>query len=228
MKEFSTLEESIGYRFKTGKWVMEALTHSSYANENKKQHLKHNERLEFLGDSVLSIAVSTAIFENYPSLPEGDLTRIRATVVCEPALAQAAKKIHLGDFLRIGKGEEQSGGRMRDSILADAFEAMIAAIYLDSDLDAVSKWILDRLGEMIEDAISGKVFRDYKTALQEAAQQKGHMTPEYEVVGESGPDHAKLFNVTVSLAGKTFEGSGHSKKEAEQDAAKKALKMFKL
>lgn len=228
MKEFSVLEKAIGYEFQRGKWVNEALTHSSYANEKKKQHLKHNERLEFLGDSVLSIAVSTAIFENYPSLPEGDLTRIRAAVVCEPALAQAARHIRLGEFLHMGKGEEQSGGRTRDSILADAFEAMIAAIYLDSDLEAVSKWILNLLGGMIEDAISGKVFRDYKTALQEIAQQKGHLTPEYEVVGESGPDHAKVFRVTVTLGRRTFRGSGRSKKEAEQDAAQKALTMFNL
>ncbi len=221
LKEF---EEIIGYRFSDRSLLETALTHSSFANENRNKNILYNERLEFLGDSVLSLVVSNYLFENYKNLPEGDLTKARATIVCERSLQECATNIELGKFLILGKGEEHSGGRTRASILADAFEALIAAIYLDSDFAVTREWLLGQLYDTILLAVKGKSFKDYKTALQEQMQKKGLADICYEVTGESGPDHCKVFYVQVSVNGKVMgQGEGSSKKNAEQMAAKDAL-----
>lgn len=221
LKEF---QEIIGYRFTKEEYLKTALTHSSYANENRAKHVLFNERLEFLGDSVLSLVVSRYIFENFPKLPEGKLTKMRAAVVCERALWECAVNIDLGRYLILGHGEEHSGGRTRMSILADAFEALIAAIYLDSSLETVREWILGQLYETIMEASRGKMFKDYKTDFQETVQKNGDVDIHYEVVSESGPDHNKTFVVNVYLNGTLMgTGEGSSKKKAEQMAAQNAL-----
>ncbi|MGN1059769.1 MAG: ribonuclease III, partial [Clostridia bacterium] len=201
-----------------------ALTHSSFANENRGKHILFNERLEFLGDSVLSLIVSNYLFENYQKLPEGDLTKARATIVCERSLWECAVAIEMGNFLILGKGEEQTGGRTRVSILADAYEALIAAIYLDGGIAVVREWLLGQLYDTILNAVKGKTFTDYKTALQERVQSHGAANIHYEVVDESGPDHRKSFLVHVAVNGEVMGmGEGKSKKSAEQMAAHDAL-----
>ena len=217
-------QEKIGYQFKDESLLFEALSHSSYANENKKTR-NSNERLEFLGDSVLSIVVSDHIFEHYKHLPEGDLTKMRASLVCEKALFEFSKKIDLGSYIFLGKGEEMTGGRTRPSIVSDAFEAVIAAIYLDGGMEIVSKYILSFLPENITPDLS--VFHDYKTALQEVIQRNPEEKIEYHLKGESGPDHNKQFTVQVLLNSNVIgEGTGRSKKTAEQLAAKEALSLM--
>lgn len=219
-------QEKIGYHFKNEGLLFEALSHSSYANENKKTR-NSNERLEFLGDSVLSIVVSDHIFEHYKHMPEGDLTKMRASLVCEKALFEFSKKIDLGSFIFLGKGEEMTGGRTRPSIVSDAFEAVIAAIYLDGGMEVVSKYILSFLPENITPDFS--VFHDYKTALQEVIQKNPEEKIEYHLKGESGPDHNKQFTVQVLLNSNVIgEGTGRSKKTAEQLAAKEALSLMGL
>lgn len=217
-------QEKIGYRFKDESLLFEALSHSSYANENKKTR-NSNERLEFLGDSVLSIVVSDHIFEHYKHLPEGELTKMRASLVCEKALFEFSKKIDLGSYIFLGKGEEMTGGRTRPSIVSDAFEAVIAAIYLDGGMEIVSRYILSFLPENITPDFS--VFHDYKTALQEVIQRNPEEKIEYHLKGESGPDHNKQFTVQVLLNSNVIgEGTGRSKKTAEQLAAKEALSLM--
>ena len=217
-------QEKIVYKFKDEGLLFEALSHSSYANENKKTR-NSNERLEFLGDSVLSIVVSDHIFEHYKHLPEGELTKMRASLVCEKALFEFSKKIDLGSYIFLGKGEEMTGGRTRPSIVSDAFEAVIAAIYLDGGMEVVSKYILSFLPENITPDIS--VFHDYKTALQEVIQRNPEEKIEYHLKGESGPDHNKQFTVQVLLNSNVIgEGTGRSKKTAEQLAAKEALSLM--
>lgn len=217
-------QEKIGYRFKDESLLFEALSHSSYANENKKTR-NSNERLEFLGDSVLSIVVSDHIFEHYKHLPEGELTKMRASLVCEKALFEFSKKIDLGSYIFLGKGEEMTGGRTRPSIVSDAFEAVIAAIYLDGGMEIVSQYILSFLPENITPDFS--VFHDYKTALQEVIQRNPEEKIEYHLKGESGPDHNKQFTVQVLLNSNVIgEGTGRSKKTAEQLAAKEALSLM--
>ncbi len=221
LKEF---QEIIGYKFTREQYLKIALTHSSYAHENKDKNTKFNERLEFLGDSVLGLIVSRYIFENYPQLPEGDLTKMRAAVVCEKSLYECAVNIDLGKYIILGKGEKNTGGRTRPSILSDAYEAVIAAIYLDSNLDVAREWVLGQLYEAIEAAAKGKISKDFKTEFQEEAQKRGDVNIFYKVVGESGPDHRKSFVVNVYLNGELMgEGEGSSKKKAEQSAAKNAL-----
>ena len=221
LKEF---QEIIGYKFTNCEYLKVALTHSSYANENRSKHIPFNERLEFLGDSVLGLVVSRYIFENFPKLPEGKLTKMRTAVVCERSLWECAVNIDLGNYLILGHGEEHTGGRTRMSILADAFEALIAAIYLDSSLETVREWILGQLYETILDASRGKMFKDYKTDFQEVVQKNGDVEIKYEVQSESGPDHDKLFVVNVYLNGTLMgTGEGTSKKKAEQKAAQNAL-----
>jgi ribonuclease-3 len=218
------LQEKIKYRFKDNNILIRALTHSSFANEHKKMNIKYNERLEFLGDSVLNIIVSDYIFNKYPEHLEGDLTKLRATVVCEPVLANAAKKLDLGEYLLLGKGEEATGGRERASILADAFEALIAAIYIDGGLSNARKFVLNSLSNYIEKAVKGQLFLDYKTQLQEVVQREGNDKINYIVVKEEGPDHNKTFHIEVNINGKIIgKGIGKNKKEAEQSAAKDAL-----
>ncbi len=217
-------QDKIGYKFNNPDLVIEALTHSSYANETKLKKHPYNERLEFLGDSVLSLIISDYIFNKYNHLPEGELTKVRANVVCEASLASVAKNICIGDFMMLGKGEELSGGRKRASILADAFEALIGAIYIDGGLTLVRKFVLDNLLDSIELASSGDLFKDYKTYLQELLQSKTTEKISYRVINELGPDHDKTFEVEVCLGGqKLGEGRGKSKKEAEQNAAQEAI-----
>ena len=216
------LETAIGYRFKNITLLQNALTHSSYANERWHDGLRSNERLEFLGDSILGMVVAEFLYRNYPDRPEGELTRMRADMVCETALSIVAEEIHIGEHLLLGHGEEHGGGRRRASILADAVESVIAAIFLDAGIEPargfIQRFILTRVPEKrLQHA-------DYKTALQELVQQKKNQVLSYAMVGQSGPDHDKKFDVEVSLNGKVVgKGSGSSKKRAEQMAAKTAI-----
>ena len=216
------IEKKIGYSFRSRALLVNALTHSSYANENRGRSCESNERLEFLGDSVLGMVVAEALYRRFPDLPEGRLTRMRAQLVCEESLHRVAGEIGLGAHIRLGKGEEHTGGRTRTSILADATEALIAAMYLDGGMDVargfIERYILPELnGEYIP-------FGDAKTDLQELIQKKSGSTLSYELVGESGPDHDKTFTTRVLLNGESVgTGSGRTKKEAEQAAARAAL-----
>ena len=216
------LETAIGYRFKNISLLQNALTHSSHANERWHNSLMSNERLEFLGDSILGMVVAEHLYRNFPDRPEGELTRMRADMVCEKALAAVANRLALGQHLLLGHGEEQGGGRNRDSILADAVESIIAASFLDGGMDA-AKGII---GRFVLNDVPVKKLRnaDYKTMLQELVQQKKNQVLAYTLVGESGPDHDKSFRVEVTLNGTVVgAGSGSSKKRAEQDAAHCAL-----
>ena len=220
------LQNKIGYQFKNPALLNEALTHSSYANEHKSQHIKYNERLEFLGDSVLSIVVSDYIYKNCPELPEGELTKLRATLVCEKSLYEFAKKIDLGKYLILSKGERNNGGADRPSILSDAFEALIAAIYIDGGIAPASKHILNFVIPAIKNSKKKKI-NDYKTTLQEIIQKNPGEKLEYVLVRESGPDHNKHFVVEVHLNSNVIgKGGGRSKKEAEQQAAREALELM--
>lgn len=219
-----SLEKKLGYRFCRRALLEEALNHSSYANEHR-GGLGSNERLEFLGDSVLGVVVADYLFTTHPDMPEGELTRTRAALVCEGSLHEAAKSLDLGRYLRLGKGEDAGGGRKRPSILADATEAMLAAVYLDGGMEAVRpiiRWlILDKEQEKAAD-------RDYKTALQELVQRTPGAAVSYALVRESGPDHCRSFEMEASVDGKVIgAGAGRTKKEAEQMAAKAALEKLK-
>lgn len=215
------LEQVIGYRFKEQSYLQIALTHSSYANESK-QVSANNERQEFLGDAVLSIIVADYIFR-HRKVPEGELTKIRASLVCEVALATFAQQIELGNYLLLGRGEEHNGGRTRPSILADAFEALIAAIYLDGGMDAARSFVLPFISDTVEHA-AGTDLHDYKTQLQEVIQKNPEERITYVLVDERGPDHDKWFSVQVHLNSNVIgSGEGKSKKIAEQQAAKEAL-----
>ena len=216
------LETAIGYRFKNITLLQNALTHSSYANERWHDSLKSNERLEFLGDSILGMVVAEHLYSNFPNRPEGELTRMRADMVCETSLALVANKLDLGSHLLLGHGEEQGGGRTRPSILADAVESVIAAAFLDGGFEAAESII--RRFILVEVPVTRLHNRDYKTTLQELVQQKKNQILSYALVGESGPDHDKNFLVEVSLNGSVVgSGSGRSKKRAEQDAARVAI-----
>lgn len=224
MERFKSFESNIQYRFKKESVLKEALTHSSFSNEKKDESVHNNERLEFLGDAVLSIVISDYLFKNHTNLPEGELTKIRSKIVCETTLGECAKLIELGSFMFFGKGEEMTGGRQRISILADAFEAIIAAIYLDGGMEAARKFIMSTMKEQIDNAITGKVFLDYKTHLQEIVQVKKDNRIKYEIIGEEGPDHSKIFYTQVKLNDSIIGyGKGRSKKEAEQEAAKMGI-----
>lgn len=214
-------EKQLGYTFKDKSLIQNALAHSSYANEKK---IANNERLEFLGDSVLSIIVSEQLYKRMPDVDEGRLTKVRASLVCEQSLAVFAKKVGIREAVLLGHGEEITGGRSRASILSDAFEAVLAAIFLDSDMDTAKKWLLNIMDGAITSAAAGHIHKDYKTALQEAV-QKGHTGRiTYRTIGESGPDHKKTFIVEVMRDGVVMNtGEGSSKKDAEQNAAKTAL-----
>ena len=220
------LETAIGYQFHNISLLQNALTHSSYANERWHNSLLSNERLEFLGDSVLGMLVAEYLFRSFPNRPEGELTRMRADMVCETTLAAAANRIGLGEHLLLGHGEEQGGGRSRESILADAMESVIAASFLDGGIEAALKIVRQFI--LVEVPVTRLHNADYKTQLQELVQQKKNQTLSYALVGESGPDHDKKFEVEVSLNGKVVgRGTGRSKKRAEQDAARTAIeKLF--
>ena len=220
------LEKKLNYTFRNQELLREALNHSSYANEHRSQGLGSNERLEFLGDSVLGFVTAEYLFARHPDLPEGDLTRIRAALVCEQSLHEVAQKLNLGSYLKLGKGEEAGGGRHRASILADATEAVFAAVYLDGGITAASELIHRVLLDVEREEVVEERRRDYKTLLQEHIQRKAGQELTYCMVREEGPDHAKTFVTEVRLNGAAIgEGSGHSKKESEQMAAKSALEI---
>ena len=218
-----TLEEKLGYQFRDCRLLENALTHSSFANEHHMGAVGSNERLEFLGDSVLGMVVADDLFHRYSRLPEGDLTRLRAQLVCEASLARVARELELGSYLRLGKGEEGCGGRERPSIIADAVEAVLAAVYLDSGSireprRIIRKFILEHMEEAREAS------RDHKTHLQELVQRHSGQVLSYHLIGQSGPDHNKSFEMEVRLNGETVgTGTGRSKKEAEQMAARAAI-----
>ena len=217
------IEEKINYNFKDKKLIEVAMNHTSYANEHKGKI--SNERLEFLGDAVLELISSEYIYNTYPNMPEGEMTKTRAYAVCEDSLAIVANKFGFSDFLRVGKCEGKINGKYRNSILADSVEATIGAIYLDSNLERARDFILPMIIPQIEDYIKNGG-KDYKTRLQEKLQQHGEVKIEYKLIGERGPDHAKIFDVEVSCNGKVLgKGEGKSKKEAEADAAKNALNL---
>ena len=219
------LQEAIGYSFSDPSLLAEALTHSSYAHEQHK-HMKYNERLEFLGDAVLSIVVSDYIYKHCPDLPEGALTKLRASLVCEKSLFDFAKQIELGSYLRLSNGERRNGGAKRPSIVSDAFEALIAAIYLDGGIEPARKHILRFVVPEIENR-KHHSFKDYKTSLQEIVQKNPGERLEYRLIGSSGPDHDKHFKVEVCLNSNVIgRGGGRSKKEAEQQAAREALELM--
>ena len=216
------LEIAIGYRFRNISLLQNALTHSSYANERWHNSLLSNERLEFLGDSVLGMLVAEYLYRNFPDRPEGELTRMRADMVCEQTLAAVATRIGIGEHLLLGHGEEQGGGRSRNSILADAMESVIAACFLDGGMDAALKIVQKFI--LVEVPVKKLHNTDYKTTLQELVQRKKNQTLIYALVGQSGPDHNKQFVVEVSLNGSVVgKGTGTSKKRAEQDAARAAI-----
>lgn len=220
------LEDKIGYHFKNKELLREALTHSSYANERKSKHIKYNERLEFLGDAVLSVVVSDYIFKHCPELPEGELTKLRASLVCERSLFDFAKQIDLGSFLALSRGERHNGGAERPSIVSDAFEALIAAIYIDGGMEPAAKHILNFVIPAIK-STKKKPVKDYKTTLQEIIQKNPGERLEYVPVSESGPDHNKHFVFEVHLNSNIIgRGGGRSKKEAEQQAAREALELM--
>lgn len=215
------LEQSIGYTFKNKLLLKNALTHTSYANEN---NVKSNEKLEFLGDSILEFISSKYIYTKYPNLKEGEMTKVRADVVCERSLYKVALKHNFSDFLFIGKSQIINKGNERPSILADSIEAVIAAIYFDSGLESAEKFIVENLKDYIEVASKHVGMKDHKTVLQEKLQVHGDVKIKYDIIKESGPDHDKTFTARVSLNGKVLaDGNGRTKKEAEMEAAKKAL-----
>ena len=220
-QELLKLQETIGYTFKDKNLLLQALTHSSYANEQKINKRGDYERLEFLGDAVLELVSSHYLYEKYPEKKEGEMTKLRASMVCEPALSYCAQEIHLDEYLILGKGEEATGGRHRESIISDVMEAIIGAIYLDSGLEAarthIAKYILNNPEEK-------QIFYDSKSVLQEIVQRDGTAELRYEICGEKGPEHDKIFESAVYLGDKKLgEGSGRTKKAAEQKAAYQAI-----
>ena len=223
----TALEERLGYSFRNRALLETALTHSSYANENRASGIVCNERLEFLGDSVLGVTVADFLYRHFPDMPEGRMTRLRAELVCEQSLHRVALELHLGDYLRLGKGEDHNGGRKRASILSDAVEAVIAAMYLDAGMETAAGFIHRCLLDDVR-AIETPTFTDYKTSLQELVQRHSGQVLSYELVGEEGPDHAKTFRVQVCLNGDPIgRGTGRTKKEAEQAAAANALEALR-
>ena len=220
MSDLKKFQESIGYTFKNEQLLKQALTHSSYANEKHLKKLSDNERLEFLGDAVLEVVSSEFLFQNYPDLTEGQLTKLRASIVCESTLATCTEMIHLGDYLFLGKGEDRTGGRSRKSVLSDAMEAVIGAIYLDGGFANAKEFVLKFIMTDIEHK---HLFYDSKTILQEVVQGE-HEQLTYVLLGETGPDHDKTFEVGVLIGRKEIStGKGHTKKAAEQEAAYQAL-----
>ena len=220
-KNLEELEKNIGYKFKNIKLLQNALTHTSYAYEHGVQS---NEKLEFLGDSILEFVSSEYMYNKYLNLKEGQLTKVRATVVCEKSLHKVAVAHNFGKFLYLGKSEIKSSGNKRPAILADSVEAVIAAIYLDGGLEPANKFIIENLNKSIEDATKHVGFKDYKTVLQEKLQEHGEVKIQYEIIKEEGPDHNKRFEAQVSCNGKILAtGEGKSKKDAHMHAAKKAL-----
>lgn len=221
LKKLEELEGIIGYSFKNKELLKLAMTHSSYANEHNNSKLENNERLEFLGDAVLELTVSSFLYNEYKNVNEGELTKTRASMVCEPTLFLCAQDINLSDFILLGKGEEATGGRKRPSIVSDAMEALIGAIYLDSGIESAKTFITKYILNDVEDK---KLFYDSKTILQEITQGRHMGDICYELISEEGPDHNKIFNVALKIGNKVVEkGSGKTKKAAEQEAAYKTI-----
>lgn len=229
IQELKFLCQSLEVEFHNLSFLHQALTHTSFANESKNTGAVHNERLEFLGDAVLDLVISEYLFKRFPDLPEGELTKARAHIVCEPTLARRAADAGIGKYLLLGKGEALSGGRERISILADSFEAIIGAIYLDTGFKNAAQFILTKLSQDLQSVERGQYVKDYKTLLQEIVQKNTDSKIVYEVISEHGPDHDKVFEVAVIVnADKMGTGLGRSKKEAEQKAAKQALVKMKI
>jgi len=227
-QKFLELQKSLRYSFRRRELLREAVTHKSFLNEVRDPGEKDNERLEFLGDSVLDLAVSEHLSVVYPASPEGELSKMKSRIVSERALSRVSRKLDLGRYLILGKGEEMTGGREKPSLLADALEAVIAAIYLDGGFEPARKFILEAFSEEFESLALGKGGVDYKTELQEHCQREYDTLPRYQVLSETGPDHAKIFEVQIDiLSDRAGIGTGRSKKEAEQQAAKKALEKLR-
>ena len=224
-RDWKELEDKIGYRFQKKKLLRQAMIHSSFANEHQIDKLDCNERLEFLGDAVLEVTSSDFLYRQYPEKPEGELTKIRASLVCEPTLAYCASEIGLGKYLLLGKGEEATGGRNRDSVVSDAMEALIGAIYLDGGFANAKEFVLNFI---LNDIEHKQLFYDSKTILQEIVQENGTQPVEYILTKEEGPDHNKNFTVEARVNGKVMgQGSGHTKKAAEQAAAYQAIRVLR-
>lgn len=227
MLDFANLEQKIGVVFKNKDFLKESLTHRSYLNENPKWGLPHNERLEFLGDAVLELASTEALFNRFPDLPEGDLTSIRAALVNYQMLAIIAKEVSLDDFILLSRGEAKDTGKAREVILANAFEALLGAVYLDAGYAISQNFVEKFVMNHLEEVMKNKLYKDPKSLFQEIIQEKMKVTPNYEVLSEKGPDHAKIFTVGVYCDDKLMaQGEGSSKQEAEVEAAKEALKNF--
>ncbi|XKT74858.1 MAG: ribonuclease III [Patescibacteria group bacterium UBA2103] len=224
MSTIKDFEEVIGVSFSNASLIEQALTHRSFLNENKGDVLGHNERLEFLGDAVLELATTDRLYREYPNAPEGELTAYRAALVNTQSLADIAEKLGVNDFMRLSKGEAKDTGRARQFILANSVEAIIGAIYLDKGYEAAEKFIADNFYPKLDEIISKRLWQDSKSAFQEKAQEKVSITPEYKVVSEEGPDHDKTFTIAVFLGEEEVaKGSGSSKQEAEQEAARSGL-----
>lgn len=222
---FLEFENTINYQFKNKKLLKQAFTHSSFAHERKMSYLYNNERLEFLGDAVLEITISLYLYQKFPNMSEGELTKFRANIVCESSLAKGATTINIGKYILLGKGEEQTGGRKRESILSDVFEAIIGAVYLDGGNEKAKDFIISTLEPQIIDMHSNYKISDHKTHLQEILQKESQDIIKYNIVNEEGPDHDKIFTANVIHGSRVLgEGKGKSKKEAEQKAASVALK----
>ncbi len=222
-------ENKINYTFENKDYLITALSHSSYANDKAQSSIESNERFEFFGDSIVNFIVSKSIFLNHSELSEGNMTRIRANIVCETSLKNQSVKLEIGEYLILGKGEVQTGGRKRASILADAFEAITASIYLDGGIKAAEKFVLEHLNDMIEESVETLTFQDYKTKLQEMVNRNNEQRIAYEVISEKGPDHNKIFVSQLRIDGKIIaKGSGKNKKEAAQNAAKYAVEHKEL
>lgn len=223
-KQLKLLEKAYGYAFRRRTHLKRALTHRSYANEQKLPATDHNERYEFLGDAVLQLSVSHLLMEHFPQYPEGELSKLRAAIVNEAQLAQCARVVRLGEFLYLGKGEEQTGGRDKASLLADCYEAVLGAVYLDRGFARAFDVVATHFAPLLAQALAGTLLRDFKTRLQEVAQSQFKLSPRYRLVKESGPDHSKLFAVEIYLGETKYgAGQGTSKKTAEQEAAREAL-----
>src|SRR3989344_1458642 len=222
--DFGTFETKIGYVFKDKRLLAQAFTHRSYLNENRAAGLDHNERLEFLGDAVLELAVTKFLYPKYPKKPEGELTAYRAALVNTQSISEAGTKLGINEYLLLSRGEAKDTGRARQIILANAFEALIGSIYLDGGYDAAQKFIADQLFEKTDEVVEKRVWQEAQSRLQEIAQELSGITPKYELLNQSGPDHNKQFVVGAYIGSeKIATGEGHSKQEAEQDAAQKAL-----
>ena len=221
----SAIEESIGYTFKDKALLKQAMSHSSFTNEMKRKGLENYERLEFLGDAVLELITSEFLFENYQKYHEGDLTKLRASIVCEFTLSDIARQLHFGDYVLLGKGEEQTGGKNRSSILCDLFESVLGAIYLDGGMECAKTYVY---GFLLKDINNKTLYYDSKTTLQEMVQKDGKSEITYELLEESGPDHQKYFVVQVVIDGKPIaKGGGNSKKDAQKMAAYHAILKLK-